>query len=84
MEPVLGREVVEGREVVPVAVERLGRLVLAGGMEPQGELVAAGLAGRPGRGRPDLPESPPGLRPEALGELVDQVEAAMVLMPTSA
>jgi hypothetical protein len=43
VEPVLGREVVERGEVVPVAVERLGGPILAGGMEPEGELVAAGL-----------------------------------------
>ncbi len=44
VEPVLGREVVEGDEVVPVAVERLGCGVLASLVEPAGQLVAGRLA----------------------------------------
>jgi len=70
VEPVLGREVIEPREAVPVAVERLGRLVLAAGMEPPGELVATRLADRPGRGLPDRPEPAARLGPGAWG--VDQ------------
>ena len=44
VQPVLGREVVEGDEVVPVAVDGLGRGVLGLLVKPEPELVAGGLA----------------------------------------
>jgi len=69
VEPVLGREVVERGEVVPVAVERLGGPILAGGVEPEGELVATGLADGSRRGRPDLPQASPRLGQSRLGSL---------------
>jgi hypothetical protein len=75
---VLGREVVEDGEVVPVAVQRLGRLVLAALMEPEGELVAADFAGGARRGRPDLGELAARLGPEALGQPIEDVEGAVV------
>ncbi len=81
---VLGREVVEGGEVIPVAEERLGRLVLAVLVEPDRGLVAAGLAGRARARRPDLPQPAAGLGPEPLRKLVHDVQRAMHVMPTSA
>ena len=57
VDPVLGRVVVEGREVVPVAEQGLGRRVLAAGVEPVGKLVAAQLALAPGWAR----SRPPGV-----------------------
>jgi hypothetical protein len=56
----LGREVVEGREVVPVAVEGLDRRLLASRVEPAGEFVPAQLALTPARRIPDLFQRPAG------------------------
>ena len=56
----LGREVVEGREVVPVAVEGLDCRLLASRVEPAGELVPAQLPLTLARRIPDLFQRPAG------------------------
>jgi hypothetical protein len=84
VDPVLGREVVEGGEIVPVAEQRLGRRILAAGVEPVGELVAPQLALAPGGRVPDRPEAVAELGLEALGHLVGEVHRLVDLMPTSA
>jgi hypothetical protein len=48
VDPALAREGLEGRKVVPVAVERLGRQLSASPVEQAGELVPARLALIPG------------------------------------
>ena len=62
-DPMLGREVVEGREVVSIAVESLDRRLLASRVEPAGELVPAQLALTPARRIPDLFQRPAATRP---------------------
>jgi hypothetical protein len=78
MEPVLGREVVERGEVVPVAVEGLGRRVLAVLVEPDGELVATVLTAGSGRCLPDLSQALAGVRPQALEQLVQDVASPVI------
>jgi hypothetical protein len=62
---VLGREFVEGDEVVPVAIERRGRGVLGLLVQPERELVAGGISGNAGRGEVEGPEAGAEPAPEA-------------------
>ena len=77
-------EVVEGGEVIPVAFQASGGGFLAVGSQLGAVLLTPAGAILAGGRFVQLVQRCPRLGPQALGELVQDVDGAVVLMPTSA
>jgi hypothetical protein len=84
MKPVLLGEVVEGDEVLGIALQAVGGVGLALGVQLLGEAGTQPGALRPGGSLVDGVEPAAGLAMEAPGQLVEDVQRPVNVMPTSA
>jgi hypothetical protein len=84
MKPVLLGEVVEGDEVLGIALQAVGGVGLALGVQLLGEAGTQPGALRPRGSLVDGVEPAAGLAMEAPGQLVEDVQRPVNVMPTSA